>query len=114
MVTVPVSELSSWVRMFHPNLKWAGFDHGEPISAENTEQEQVDKTLEYLYQIQRTAKPAVSSYGAKHALEKWDGRLYVSNGVFLACALYVGFTVKPTGINGLLNMSKRSMSKLSR
>ena len=55
----------------------------------------------------------VSSYGLKHRAENFhrDRGLdysYVSNGMLIAAALDLGFRVKPTGINAVLNIASKA------
>jgi hypothetical protein len=48
-----------------------------------------------------------STYGWKHLAENWTGA-YVSNGMFIAAAKSLGFTVRqtPGTPNGLMNLGK--------
>lgn len=54
----------------------------------------------------------ISSYGLKHRAENFHrdrgmNYSYVSNGMLIAAALDLGFRVKPTGINALLNIASK-------
>jgi hypothetical protein len=48
--------------------------------------------------VQATKTPKLSSYGLKHAAERWGEchgmEPYVSNGEFIVAAVYLGFKIK--------------------
>jgi hypothetical protein len=55
-----------------------------------------------------------SSYGLKHLAEKFSPNLYLSNGVFIAAALIVGYPFKVDPPNAMFGMSERSIRRLHR
>ncbi len=61
----------------------------------------------------QTFNPKVSSYGLKHRAERFHRDrgveyFYISNGMFIAAALDLGFKVKPDGIKALLNIASKA------
>ncbi len=56
--------------------------------------------------------PTVSSYGAKHVMERATGK-YVTNGVFIAAALVAGYTFKYKQPNVLFGMSARDLKRMN-
>ena len=55
-----------------------------------------------------------SSYGLKHLAEKFSPNGYLSNGVFIAAAMIVGYPFKLDPPNAMFGMSERSIKELSR
>lgn len=55
-----------------------------------------------------------SSYGLKHLAEKFSPNGYLSNGVFIAAAMIVGYPFKVNPPNVMFGMSQRSIKELSR
>ena len=55
-----------------------------------------------------------SSYGLKHLAERFSPNLYLSNGVFIAAAMIVGYPFKLDPPNAMFGMSERSIKQLSR
>ena len=55
-----------------------------------------------------------SSYGLKHLAEKFSPNLYLSNGVFIAAALLVGYPFELDPPNAMFGMSERSLKRLNR
>jgi len=58
----------------------------------------------------KTINNKISSYGLKQKVEKRYGE-YVSNGVFIAAALYNGFKIKKSGPNAFFNISHKNMNR---
>jgi hypothetical protein len=82
--------------------------------------EQVATAIFFLRRCRLTRSRAtrLSSYGLKHAAERWGKAAgmapYVSNGELIAAALYLGFPVEfsTTSVNALVGVDKRSLHKL--
>ena len=55
-----------------------------------------------------------SSYGLKHLAEKFSPNGYLSNGVFIAAAMIVGYPFKVDPPNAMFGMSERSIKRLHR
>ena len=55
-----------------------------------------------------------SSYGLKHLAEKFSPNLYLSNGVFIAAAMIVGYPFEVDPPNAMFGMSERSLKRLNR
>lgn len=65
----------------------------------------------------RTINRRFSSYGLKHHAEQFHSEQghpdpYVSNGVFIAAAIHLGFTAKPDGLVAFFNISTRPTTVL--
>ncbi|GAA2963197.1 hypothetical protein [Streptomyces enissocaesilis] len=56
--------------------------------------------------------PTISSYAAKHVMERTTER-YVSNGEFIAAALVAGYTFKYAQPNVLFGMSVRDLKRMN-
>jgi hypothetical protein len=82
--------------------------------------EQVATAIAFLRRCRLTRSRAarLSSYGLKHAAERWGKAAgmapYVSNGELIAAALFLGFPVEfnTTCVNALVGVDKRSLRKL--
>jgi len=72
---------------------------------------QFELCLEFLSQCGKSRKinRRRSSYGLKRYVEEHFGQ-YVSNGAFIAAALYLNFAIEPDGPNACLNISERSLA----
>jgi hypothetical protein len=55
-----------------------------------------------------------SSYGLKHLAEKFSPGGYLSNGVFIAAAMIVGYPFEVDPPNAMFGMSERSLKRLHR
>ena len=55
-----------------------------------------------------------SSYGLKHLAEKFSPNLYLSNGVFIAAAMIVGYPFELDPPNAMFGISERSLKRLRR
>jgi hypothetical protein len=59
----------------------------------------VATALAFLRQCRRIKTPNLSSYGLKHAAERWGRRNgmkpYITNGELIVAAIYLNFTIKP-------------------
>lgn len=80
-------------------------------SRRSIEVKQFELCLEFLSQCGKSRKinPRHSSYGLKRYVEDATGQ-YVSNGAFIAAALYLGFAIQPDGPNCSINISERSLA----
>jgi hypothetical protein len=60
---------------------------------------QVATALAFLQQCNKTKTPNLSSYGLKHAAERWGRRHgmepYITNGELIVAAIYLDFKIKP-------------------
>ena len=73
------------------------------------------RTCEWLENINKikTINTKHTSYGLKHIAEKHIG--YITNGVFIAAAIYCGFDfkVRARNPNVMFNMSEKSIKEIS-
>ncbi len=119
----------------HPTLNDFGIGHGSAHYSPNDPPEWKDRILQAeremlgdsmvdviwtVHWLRLNVEPIKtinrrhSSYGLKHLAQKFSPNGYLSNGVFIAAALIVGYPFKVDPPNAMFGMSERSIKELSR
>jgi hypothetical protein len=62
----------------------------------------------WLSSFDRSDNPRLNSYGLKHVYERETCR-YLINGAFIIGCIMAGFTVRVTGVNGLIAAKRRAI-----
>jgi hypothetical protein len=126
MMGIRYSKLLDGVLLAHPNLSFAGFvksrrlgktteEHADEVKRDREATrtpwavDQFGRSVEWLKRQPRTKninRHAGCSYSLKEEVESESG--YVSNGMFIAAALYCGYSVEQIdgSWNGWLNISQ--------
>jgi len=119
----------------HPTLNHFGIGHGSAGYSPNVSPEWRDRILQaeremlcesivdVIWTVDwlrshvepiKTINRRHSSYKLKHLAEKFSPDGYLSNGVFIAAAMIVGYPFKVNPPNVMFGMSQRSIKELSR
>ena len=119
----------------HPTLNHFGIGHGSAHYSPNDSPEWRDSILQSEREMLgdctadvtwtigwlrlnvepiKTINRRHSSYGLKHLAEKFSPNLYLSNGVFIAAAMIVGYPFELDPPNAMFGMSERSLKRLHR
>ena len=85
-----------------------------PLAAEG-----VATAINFLLQCRPVASARLSSYGLKHAAERWGGRYgmasYIANGELIAAAIFLGLPiarVDPTSPNVAVAVGRQDLARL--
>lgn len=99
-------------RAKEPRLRNGGFSDTPDKPEHEMRSAEVATAIAFLCRCRPTKTTSLSSYGLKHAAERWGeangAEPYVSNGALIAAALYLGLRVK------LYNASLNAMIEVNR